>query len=76
MPRQPLQNHSPGHLGEWATPWSAGEMLHGHYQRVDIPAHVRTAQCLRPAGKSGRGYLLNRPPCPLDGLVGQETDLN
>ena len=27
----------------WATPWSAEEMLDGHHQRVDIPAHARTA---------------------------------
>ena len=26
-PRQPLQNHPLGHLGGWATPWSAEEML-------------------------------------------------
>ena len=26
----------------WATPWSAEEMLDGHHQRVDIPAHART----------------------------------
>ena len=42
-PRQPLQNHSSGHRGEWATPWSVEEMLDGQHQRVDIPAHARTA---------------------------------
>ena len=42
-PRQPLQNHPSGHLGRWATLWSAEEMLHGQHQRVDIPAHARTA---------------------------------
>ena len=42
-PRQPLQNHPSGHLGGWATPWSAEEMLDGQYQTVDIPAHARTA---------------------------------
>ena len=26
-PRQPLQNHLSGHLGGWATQWSAEEML-------------------------------------------------
>ena len=32
------------HLWEWATPWSAEEMLEGKRQRLDIPAHARTAQ--------------------------------
>ena len=35
-------NHPPGHLGGWATPWSAEEMLDGQHQRVDIPGHTRT----------------------------------
>ena len=43
MPRQPLQNHPSGHLGGYATPWSAEEMLDGQYQRVDIPACTRAA---------------------------------
>ena len=42
-PQQPLQNHPSGHVGGWATPWSAEEMLDGQHQRVDIPAHARTA---------------------------------
>ena len=42
-PRQLLQNHPLGHLGGWATPWSAEKMLDGHYQRVDIPAHCTAA---------------------------------
>ena len=43
-PRQPLQNHpSEEYLGEWATPWTAEEMLDGQHQRVDIPAPARTA---------------------------------
>ena len=29
--------HPSGHLGEWATPWSAEEMMDGQRQRVDIP---------------------------------------
>ena len=48
-PRQPLQNHPSGRLGGWATPWSAGEMLDGQHQRVEIPA---------PAEKTGRWSLL------------------
>ena len=40
-PRQPLQNHPSGNLGEWVTPWSAEGMLDGQHQRVDIPAHAQ-----------------------------------
>ena len=42
-PRQPLQNHPSGHLGGWAIPGLAEEMLGGQRQRVDFPAHARTA---------------------------------
>ena len=42
-PRQRLQNHPSGHLGGWATPWSAEEMLDGQHQRDSISAHARTA---------------------------------
>ena len=43
-PRQPLQKHPPGHLGGWATPWSVEKMLDEQHQKVDTPAHARTAQ--------------------------------
>ena len=36
-PRQPLQNHHSGHLGGWATPWSAEEMLDGQHPRCGHP---------------------------------------
>ena len=42
-PRQPFQNHTSGHLGGLAMPWSADEMLNGQHQRVGISAHSRTA---------------------------------
>ena len=44
VPRQPLQNHL-----SLRGPWRVGdivlaeEMLDGHHQRLDIPAHARTA---------------------------------
>ena len=38
------QNHLSWQPGEWATPWSAEEMLVGQCQRVDTTAHTRTAQ--------------------------------
>ena len=40
---QPLRNPPSGHLGGWAAPWSAEEMLNRQHQRVDVPAHARTA---------------------------------
>ena len=40
-PQQPLQNHSSGHLGRWATLWSAEEMLDGQY----LP--ITTASCIK-----------------------------
>ena len=42
-PRHPLQNHPSGHLGRWATPWPAEEMLDGQRQRADSPARARAA---------------------------------
>ena len=42
-PRQPLQHHPSGHLRGWATLWLVEEMLDGQHQRVDVPAHARTA---------------------------------
>ena len=43
MPIQPLQCYPSGHLGGWATLWSAEEMLDGQHQRMDNRAHARTA---------------------------------
>ena len=43
-PHQPLQNYPSGHLGGWGMLLQAEEMLNGQHQRVDIPAHARTAQ--------------------------------
>ena len=51
-PRQPLQNHPSGHLGGWASPWSAEKVLDGQRQRVGTPAHVRIAH---------KGFLQKRP---------------
>ena len=79
-PRQPLQNHPSRHLGEWATPWSAEEILNGHHQRVDIPTNARITQ---------KGLLLKRLegdlcwivphaplPSPSDDPIGQGTEMN
>ena len=51
MPQQSLQNHFSGHRGGWATSWLVEEMMDGQHQRVDIPAHARTAH---------KGLLLKR----------------
>ena len=39
----PPQSCPSEHLGRRGTPWSAEEMLDGQHQKVDIPAHARTA---------------------------------
>ena len=60
----------------WAAPWSVEEMLDGQRQRVEIPAHARTAHQGLPQKKTGRGSLLYRPSCPLNDPVSQKTGLN
>ena len=75
-PRQPLQTHPSGHLGEWATPWSADEMLDWQHQRMDIPCTRKNCSQGPLAEKTGRGSLLNRPWCPLDDPIGHGTVLN
>ena len=74
--QQPLKNHRSGHLGGWVTPWSEEEMLDGQHQRVDIPAHAKTAHKGLLQKKIGRGSLLNRLLCPPDDLIGEGTELN
>ena len=67
--------HPSGHHELWATPWSAEELLDGQHQRVDIPAHTRTAHkgLLQ---KTGRWFLLNRPLRLPDDPFVQGTELN
>ena len=49
MPQQTLCNHLSGYLGGWAMLWIAEKMQNGQHQRVDLPAHLRTAhKCLLP----------------------------
>ena len=58
----------------------------GKHQRVDIPAHNRTANKWPPAEKTVTGYLLNRPsrypppthppPPPPDDQIDQGTESN
>ena len=74
-PRQPLENRPSGHLGGWATPWSAEEMLYGQHLWVDIPAHARAAQKGPLQKKTGRGSLLSRPSCLFDDSIGQGTEV-
>ena len=45
-------------------------------QSVDITVHARTAYMGLLGAKNGRGYLLNRPPCPSNDPVGQGIELN
>ena len=68
-PQQPLKNHLSGHLGAGrggdAELWLAEEMLNEQCQRVDIPAHARTAH-------NGLPY----PSCPLNDQMSQGTEQN
>ena len=51
-------------------------MLNGQHQRVDIPAHARTALNGLPEKRLGKGSPLNRPSCPPDDPVGQKAELH
>ena len=73
-PQQPLQNRPSRHVGGWARPWSAEKMLDGRHQRVNIPAHARTAHKGLLRRRLEADLLLNRLPCPPDNLIGQGTD--
>ena len=42
--RQHLQNYATWHLGRGAMVWLAEEVLGGQHERMDSPAHARTAQ--------------------------------
>ena len=65
------------HLGGWATPWSAEEMLDGQHHRADIPPCPCQNYLQRPlAEKTRRGSLRNRPICPPDDPIGHGNELN
>ena len=69
-PRQPPQNHPSEHLGGWATPWSAEEMLVGQYQRVDIlPMQELLKRAL--CRKDWKRISADSPSFPPDNPVGQ-----
>ena len=51
-------------------PWSAEEMLDGKHQRVDIPAHARTAH------KDLLQKRLEEDLCWILHQIGQGTELN
>ena len=70
-PWQPLQMYKWGVLWGWMTPWSAEKMLDGQHQRLEYHNHSQW-----PSKETGRRALLNRLSCPLDGPVGQGTELN
>ena len=42
-PKKKKKKNPSGYLGGWVTPWLAEEMPDEQHQRVDIPAHARTA---------------------------------
>ena len=75
VPRQPLQNHPSGHLGGWATPWSAEEILDGQRLNSGDPCPCQSCSQRPLAQKTRKGSLLNRPPCPPDDPNCQRTEL-
>ena len=76
--RQPLQNHPSGHFWGRETSWLAEEMLDGQHQRVDIPAHARTAHINDLQQKTLEENLCCHvsPPHPPDDPFGQGDELN
>ena len=63
-------------------PWRVGSAVvsrgnsGGQHQRVEILAHSRTAHKGLLQKRLEEGSQLNRPSCPPDDLIGQETELN
>ena len=70
-PKHPSRRHE-----FWATPWLAEEILDRQTQRVDIPAHARTAHKGLLQKRLGIGFLLNRPLRLPDNPFDQGTELN
>ena len=84
-PRQSLQNHPSGHLGGWATPWSAEDMLDGQRQRADVvPARAKAAHMglLQKRLEEDLCWIVppvpSSPPLtpPPDDQLGRGTELN
>ena len=77
-PRQPLQNHPSGHLGRWATPWTAEEMLDGQHQEwaflLPMPEWLSRASC-RKRLKEDLCWIICHNCLP-DKPIGQWTELN
>ena len=75
-PLQPLQNHPSGYLKGWATPWSAEDIEDSQHQRVDIPAHARTAHkgLVQKSLEEDLCWIVHR--VPHDDPTSQGTELN
>ena len=70
----PLRSHPLGHLGRWAKPRLAEEMLLiGQHQRVDIPAHARTAYSGLLQKRLEEDLCWTVPHMPLDDPIGFVT---
>ena len=65
-PRQHLQSCPSGHLGGWATPWSAEEMLDGQRQEwtsLLMPELLTMASCRKDWKRiSAESFLMPPPP--------------
>ena len=74
--RQPLQIIFQGTLKGGQLPWLAEEVLDGQYERVDIPAHARTAHNSLLQKSLEEDLLLNRPSSSPNDPISQGTELN
>ena len=77
--RLALHNHSSRHLGGWATPRSAEEMLDGQRQRlasISMPELLTMASRKKKKKKSGITSLLTVPHAPSDDPLSHGTELN
>ena len=75
-PRQPLQTHPSGHLGQWTTPCDQQGKYWMDSQRVDIPAHSRTVHVGLWQKRLEKRLYRNVPHFPSDDLLGRGTEPN
>ena len=76
MPHATTASPIPPFKATLGSGWQAKEILAGQRQRVDIPAHARTAHINFLQKRLEEGSLLNRPSCNPDDPIGKGTELN
>ena len=77
MPHATTASPTPPFKATFGSGRQAKEILAGQRQRVDIPAHARTAHIdFLHKKRLEEGSLLNRPSCNPDDPIGKGTELN